>query len=593
MAGGKETPRQKMIGMMYLVLTALLALNISKEVLNGFVKVEKGLIQTQQTLQRKTNDTYEKIKFRNEVEPTRAAPFLKVADEVRAQSDSLQRYIQTLKARTMATSQGTIVEAEANNLKPYLTYENDDVENGFPFCVGLDAKNPDTPEEDLILRKDEYDAVTNMLYGANIATPKEGEWTAVELRGKLEAYRDYLTSVNVTDANGRLVNLDTAVINSVVERFQYPMEMEGEKEVTWEYANFYHNPLAAVMPIMSKLMIDVQDAEYDVLTDLLSKIGGNAATVNQFRGLVMTDKNYVFKGDEITAQVMLAASDNTKLPKMYMSATPWQEGDDVDQSSDAELVVNATTGIADFTASTDDLDYGDYVFRGSIVIEDKNGNPETYNVVTNPITVAQPSAVVSPTKMNIFYSGVPNPVEISASGVAQENLVVRIDRGTISGGRNGQYNVVPPNSGKCKISVSQKMEDGTLKPMGTKEFRSKKLPPPNVTWFRKYSDESASVSAASLNGSSLGPIQATYKTNTTEFDYEIKPSQLKILGFSLTVISSDGDWTGKSDSENMTKEMLNALKVCQSGDKFIFEDIRYEVPSGPGVIGSWKVNVVR
>ena len=60
--------------------------------------------------------------------------------------------------------------------------------------------------------------------------------------GKLEAYRDYLTSVNVTDANGRLVNLDTAVINSVVERFQYPMEMEGEKEVTWEYANFYHNP---------------------------------------------------------------------------------------------------------------------------------------------------------------------------------------------------------------------------------------------------------------------------------------------------------------------------------------------------------------
>ena len=66
-----------MIGMMYLVLTALLALNISKEVLNGFVKVEKGLIQTQQTLQRKTNDTYEKIKFRNEVEPTRLHHFSK------------------------------------------------------------------------------------------------------------------------------------------------------------------------------------------------------------------------------------------------------------------------------------------------------------------------------------------------------------------------------------------------------------------------------------------------------------------------------------------------------------------------------------
>ena len=57
MAGGKETPRQKMIGMMYLVLTALLALNISKEILNGFVKVENGLRKTDQTVQGKSRET--------------------------------------------------------------------------------------------------------------------------------------------------------------------------------------------------------------------------------------------------------------------------------------------------------------------------------------------------------------------------------------------------------------------------------------------------------------------------------------------------------------------------------------------------------
>ena len=56
MAGGKETPRQKMIGMMYLVLTALLALNISKEVLNGFVKVENSLQNTQKTLKGKVSE---------------------------------------------------------------------------------------------------------------------------------------------------------------------------------------------------------------------------------------------------------------------------------------------------------------------------------------------------------------------------------------------------------------------------------------------------------------------------------------------------------------------------------------------------------
>ena len=58
MAGGKETPRQKMIGMMYLVLTALLALNISKEVLNGFVKVENGLRSTQNTIAEKVDETF-------------------------------------------------------------------------------------------------------------------------------------------------------------------------------------------------------------------------------------------------------------------------------------------------------------------------------------------------------------------------------------------------------------------------------------------------------------------------------------------------------------------------------------------------------
>ena len=58
MSGAKETPRQKMIGMMYLVLTALLALNISKEVLDGFVKVENSLLRTQSTLSSKISDTY-------------------------------------------------------------------------------------------------------------------------------------------------------------------------------------------------------------------------------------------------------------------------------------------------------------------------------------------------------------------------------------------------------------------------------------------------------------------------------------------------------------------------------------------------------
>ena len=82
-------------------------------------------------------------------------------------------------------------------MAPYLQLDED----GFPTCIPLDFKNPedsDKPldeQEDLIQVKDEYDAVTNLLYGAEIGVPKEGEWTAVELRTKLEDYRDALMAI--------------------------------------------------------------------------------------------------------------------------------------------------------------------------------------------------------------------------------------------------------------------------------------------------------------------------------------------------------------------------------------------------------------
>lgn len=106
MAGGKETPRQKMIGMMYLVLTALLALNISKEVLNGFVKVERGLIQTQETLKEKSLQSFSEIEARMIVNQTKVAPFHEQAIRVKEASEELRSHMQELKARTMAYSQG-------------------------------------------------------------------------------------------------------------------------------------------------------------------------------------------------------------------------------------------------------------------------------------------------------------------------------------------------------------------------------------------------------------------------------------------------------------------------------------------------------
>ena len=111
MAGAKETPRQKMIGMMYLVLTALLALNISKEVLNGFVKVENSLRTTQGTLNAKVNETSTELETKYLQNQEKVKPFYDNAQQVNASSAELISYITEMKARIMAASSGDYDDA--------------------------------------------------------------------------------------------------------------------------------------------------------------------------------------------------------------------------------------------------------------------------------------------------------------------------------------------------------------------------------------------------------------------------------------------------------------------------------------------------
>jgi len=102
MAGGKETPRQKMIGMMYLVLTALLAMNISKDVLNAFIQINKGLGKTNEILDQKSQATIDAIN--SSTEGAKAVPFQQKVVEVDQWTDAMMAYIEEMKARVMASS---------------------------------------------------------------------------------------------------------------------------------------------------------------------------------------------------------------------------------------------------------------------------------------------------------------------------------------------------------------------------------------------------------------------------------------------------------------------------------------------------------
>jgi len=90
MAGYKETPRQKMIGMMYLVLTALLALNVSKQMLDAFIVVNETMENTNTNFNRKLDNTISKFRVQYQMNPNKVGPYWERAQKARKLSETLQ-----------------------------------------------------------------------------------------------------------------------------------------------------------------------------------------------------------------------------------------------------------------------------------------------------------------------------------------------------------------------------------------------------------------------------------------------------------------------------------------------------------------------
>ena len=237
MAGAKETPRQKMIGMMYLVLTALLALNISKEILNGFVKVENGLRQTNQTVQGKARETMLDFEAKYLQDQQKVKPYYDAAQDVEKQADELYDHITQLKANILAVASGQRETVEAGgDLSAFIAQDK-------------------LTRRDTVLsiahfeKKDEYQEITSYLVGGEPSSPKTGAFTATELKEKLEGFRDNLKGVQFTDFVGNNFEVSPGLKASFDQTFKYEKEMEDGKEVLWEAANFFDVPLAAVIPL--------------------------------------------------------------------------------------------------------------------------------------------------------------------------------------------------------------------------------------------------------------------------------------------------------------------------------------------------------
>ena len=547
-----------MIGMMYLVLTALLALNISKEVLNGFVKVENSLRTTQGTLNAKVNETSSELETKYLQNQEKVKPFYDKAQQVNASSDELISYITEMKARIMAASSGDYDEAGELAVGNYIGKD----ENGMDTVLNLA----------LIPIKDEYQNLTTFVGMAEPREPLDGPWTAVELKQKLEAFSSQLKNTSVVDNQGTRRDLPQYLKDQIDETFAFPTEIQEGEEVSWEHANFYHVPLAAVMPLMTKMTLDIQDIQDDILSWLLGSVDAKSYKFTNLMPLVVPESNYILRGDSFRADVLLAAFDGTNPPDIYVDSKKWNERDSsLLEYENIDALPIGTDGLGKLRISTRGMSLGESNYKGLIRFQGPDGNIQDFPYYTPKFTVAEPALVVSPTKMNVFYRGLPNPVEVSVPGVPGDKIDVRISGNhRLKKESDGTFTITPGTDKKANITVSAELPDGSKKTLPAREFRVKRIPDP-VPFFVGKTPSDRSISKQALVGADGIGAQMV------NFDFDVR---VVVKSFSVSV-SRDGTLVEKkSNSNRLTADMKQLFNRVSRGNVVYFEDIIVGMPDG-------------
>jgi gliding motility-associated protein GldM len=272
MGGAKncpETPRQRMIGMMYLVLTAMLALNVSTDILKAFKLVDDSLHTTLETTDDRNELMMNQFLAARNDNPEKNGPWYDKALELTQRSDSLFNFIQEFKYGIAKKTDGSKADTLARTI---IGNDNRDTPTNYAL--------PDGPEE-----------------------KKPG----VQLKWKVEAYREYL------------ISLDTMKRAEFSTMFDTSEKIEnGDKKISWEDQMFHDMPAGAAVVLLTKLQNDIRNAQNMMIQYLRRQTDAGDLRVNKLNAYVVPDSRYVIRGGKYKAQIILAAIDSTQTPEYYV-----------------------------------------------------------------------------------------------------------------------------------------------------------------------------------------------------------------------------------------------------------------------------------
>ncbi len=542
MAGGKLSPRQQMINMMYLVLTALLAMNVSKEILNAFISIDEGQLNTRSSLEDKLANQMGNFQALAGENPAKYKDPYEKAKGVDTEAKALISHINKIKAQIISVTEGLPLDNVLNN---------DTIRN-----------------IRYLSQKDNKDVATEIMYGSDKLNPHDvacercdgNNFSAVDLKRRLLTF-----SENVQNS---VKGMDAGLAKNINDLFSYPdaPDASGDMQI-WEYTNFNDVPMAAVISILSKLQSDVRSAQSDVIGVLFSDVEKSSYKFTSLADAVIPQATTITQGSNYEAEVFLAAFDEQNAPKIYLG-NPGVRFDSTKMALNGESVLLEMDGVKG-KVKLPAGGLGSQQREGFIEFKPIGAPKAVITPFKLDYTVVAPQLVVSPTKMNVFYRGVDNPVSVGVPGFTDKDVTASCEGCTINKGSDGY--IVRVDKGKeAKIFASAKLPDGGTKRLGPASFRIKSVPDP-VPQFAGKGAADAVVKKAELTAAQ-GVVA---KMKDFEFDLKFTVTQFKV-GMII-----GGQYVEQiSKSNRVTGDMKTMLSKAKRGQKVFIEGIKAKGPDG-------------
>jgi gliding motility-associated protein GldM len=521
MSGGKETPRQKMIGMMYLVLTALLALNVSKSILDAFVAIEENIqISNENEFGRGEEKRADlKAVAEDKSAPDVAKKAVKLMETVNAIDkmageqikliDEMKFEILNTCGEKMGTFEKPIINPESivhvaydkkYPLKPTrMKLDHVDAKDKYdePMLVMGIAEDIKKPAGNGIKLWDSYNKFRKdlvELLAKSASTPEKTYKLTMPAINTFKDFKDLNAQIDKA-LKDKVAPDDMEAIKKIYQGLtkQEKSEVHEVKDVHWIGKTFDHSPSVAAIASLSSMQKEILTARADAVSLIRSRVGGGEYSFNKIMPLAY-GPDIANNGEEITLEVLMAAYDSDKQPIVKPNQGSLKETKD-----GKGYVVTKASGSAEMKLT------------GTITILNKSGVPKTMPY-EKTVKIMKPEGTISLPEMAVLYRNYDNIVVGVASGYPECKLN---GNGVSLTKKGAQYVAKPTGTGKkCSISISgyNPITKKTVQ-LGNYEYDIKPMPKAEAFWGPNESGKRATQKGANVLFAKFGPgipLKATF-----------------------------------------------------------------------------------